>query len=156
METEIQTTYRFIQSPSYLLLIVISLNVLFWWIYIILLIIEDQFQVFGSGTILNLLNHTAVLIGIMLIQQIVYFMLIWQRYTERYTLSTDEIKHKKWIFIKKEQRYLLNNVTSTEINKSFWGNLLNYGDITLSSSMGPIVTIRRVANPEYLVSLIKK
>ena len=165
MEAWIVKSYKFTKSPSYLLLIVILVNMLFGLAYITILIVEDEFHIFGSWTILNLLNHTVLLIVMMIIQQIIYFIMIWRRYTESYTVSTNEIKHKKWIFIKDKQEYSLKNMISMDIHKSFWGNILNYWNITISyvGSTSAInkneifkVVIERVSNPEYLISLMKE
>ena len=158
IETEIQKSFKFTKSPSYLILIIILINILFWLVYILILLISDMFDTFWSGTFINLWYDTLLLVSIIIIQNIIYFIMIWRRYTENYIVSKNEIKHKKWIFVKEEEDYSLKNIVSIETKKSFWGNILNYWDVIISyTNIGQNkVTIKNISNPEYFISLIKE
>ena len=163
IETEQLKSYTFTKSPSYLVLIIISINMFFWLAYIFILIIEESFDAFGSGTFANLWYDVLLLIGLIIFQQVIHLVLIWRRYTESYIVSKNQIKHKRWIFVKEKQEYSLKNIISVKINKSFRGNILNYWDIKIVYSILPLwsedrneVTIKNVSNPEYLISLIKE
>lgn len=50
-----------------------------------------------------------------------------------YEIRDDSIIHRQGIFTLKEDVYTLRNLGSATIQQGFWGKLLNYGTITLSS-----------------------
>jgi len=89
-------------------------------------------------------------IGIIILDEIV----VRRLYT--YEIDNSGIKETFTFFSKKETFIPYNNITKIGLNKSFFGRILNYGDIEILSSSATKIVLKGIRNPENVYQKIKE
>jgi len=89
-------------------------------------------------------------IGIIILDEIV----VRRLYT--YEIDKSGIKETFTLFSKKETFIPYNNITKIGLRKSFFGRILNYGDIEILSSSTTKIVLKGIRNPENVYQKIKE
>ena len=89
-------------------------------------------------------------IGIIILDEIV----VRRLYT--YEIDNSGIKETFTFFSKKETFIPYNNITKIGLSKSFFGRILNYGDIEILSSSATKIVLKGIRNPENVYQKIKE
>lgn len=64
----------------------------------------------------------------------IYIVLQWLN--EYYEITPSTLYHRKGVFFKKEEKFLLNHVRMVEIYQSAYGRMFNFGTVSLSDFRG--------------------
>jgi len=98
----------------------------------------------------TILWYSLLAIGSIIINEIVARKL----YT--YEIDGTGIRESFILFSKKETFIPYNNIIKVDLKKSFFGRILNYGDIEILSSSATKIVLRGIKNPEDIYQRIKE
>ncbi|MGC9058899.1 MAG: PH domain-containing protein [Candidatus Aenigmatarchaeota archaeon] len=117
---------------------------------IILLLLFISFKVnLFTITPLSIFSYVLIIIAFILIDEILIKLL----YT--YEIEEDGIREIFVLFSKKETFIPYPNIMKVNLYKSFWGRLLNYGNIIIYGSGEKEIVIRGIRKPEEIYETIK-
>jgi len=94
--------------------------------------------------------YSLLAVGFILIDEIVMRKL----YT--YEIDNSGIKETFILFSKKETFIPYNNIIKIDLKKSFFGRILNYGDVEVLSSSATKIVLKGIRNPENVYRQIKE
>jgi uncharacterized membrane protein YdbT with pleckstrin-like domain len=137
---------------------VFRLSVLFNIIYTVISLVADNVETFNSTEWKGFGYDTLLLIWLVILQILIIWFFILKQFNEYYILDNKYIIHKKWIFTKTEHRYNTERIRSINVHKSFYGNLMEYGDIIIaySEANSPKVTFENISSPEQFIYFIEE
>ncbi len=124
---------------------------LIFLIFLILFLLFTNFKVsLLSITPLSIFSYALILIAIFLMDEIIMKIL--------YTYEIDEagIKETFVLFSKKETFIPYPNIMKINLYKSFFGRLLNYGNIIINASGEKEIVMKGIRKPEEIYENIRK
>ena len=101
-------------------------------------------------SISSILWYVLLIIGVIIITEIVMRKL----YT--YEIDNAGIKETFVFFSKRETFIPYNNIIKIDLRKSFFGRMLNYGDIEVLSSSATKIVLKGIRSPENVYRKIKE
>jgi len=123
-------------------------------ILLILLILSILTFLYGinplSFSVSTILWYGLLVVGFIILDEIVMRKL----YT--YEIDNSGIKEKFVLFSKRETFIPYSNLIKVDMKKSFFGRILNYGDIEVLSSSATKIVLRGIRNPENVYQKIKE
>jgi uncharacterized membrane protein YdbT with pleckstrin-like domain len=101
-------------------------------------------------SISSILWYGLLVVGFIIIDEIVMRKL----YT--YEIGDTGVKERFVLFSKKETFIPYNNIIKVDMKKSFFGRILNYGDIEILSSSATKIVLKGIRSPENVYQKIKE
>jgi len=101
-------------------------------------------------SISSILWYGLLVVGFIIIDEIVMRKL----YT--YEIDDTGVKERFVLFSKKETFIPYNNIIKVDMKKSFFGRILNYGDIEILSSSATKIVLKGIRSPENVYQKIKE
>lgn len=146
------------ESAMIIVFKVFRLSILFNIVFTAISLIADNVESFNTNEWKAFGYDTLLLIWLIVLQICIIWFLILKQFNEYYLLDNKYIIHKKWIFSKTEQRYNTERIRTINIHKSFYGRLMEYGNIVISYSeaSSPKVIFENITNPEQFVYFIEE
>jgi hypothetical protein len=100
------------------------------------LVLIEVIMLFFSLVLVNILPnltllHNITLILLTLVKEGLLLFVILQWLNEYYEITPNKLIHKRGIFFKKKEEFTFVHLMSIDLHQTFWGRLLNYGDIHL-------------------------
>ena len=74
-----------------------------------------------------------------------------------YEVTPDQVIHKRGIFFRKVERFVLRHVWYAEVEHGLWGHILNYGTITLyDQRRNKLMELYLIHNPDRYMEVLDK
>jgi uncharacterized membrane protein YdbT with pleckstrin-like domain len=125
-------------------------------ILISLILLILSILIFGYGinplkvSIGSIFWYALLAIGFIILDEIVLHKLYI------YEIDNAGIKEKFTLFSKRETFIPYHNIIKIDLKKSFFGRMLNYGDIEILSSSATKIVLKGIKNPENVYQQIKE
>ena len=119
-----------------------------------LLVQGGEFTRFAAGNLYLFLTIFGT-VGLVKILFTIYVVLKWL--FEYYEITPDNIIHKSGIFFRKKEQYDLNLVREMTVQDSFWGEIFNFGTITLYDiRLNKYLDMYLIHNPQRYANVLKQ
>ncbi len=133
-----------------ILLGIILIDVLLLFIFFFTDFVNIEYQWFFS--IYSFEEHIIILF--MLLHIVVYLYLFISWVTEYYKISHRKVVHTQGIFFKKTTTFLVENLNSISVYKSFWWRIFHYGNITFFYTEKSFI-FKNIPYPDKFVKIIE-
>ena len=125
--------------------------------YLVFFIIGNNTQIFEADRTAHFIYNIEVLVIFIIIQTIGGILLFLGWYNKCYIFNHDGITIKSGSFWKHEKKYTLKSVDTVNTEKTFLGNILEYGNILIKDSfIEEQVKLTSLSDPDNFAKMIEE
>jgi hypothetical protein len=145
------------QNPVILVFKVALLSVLFNISYLIVTLASEYIDTFAEASINNVVGYDTVFMIVLIVLQSVigvWLVLSWLR--DVYVVDQGMLVHKTGILFAREDRFHMTGLENISYTQSFWGRMLQYGDVSMMYPVQGKIVLRAVSYPERFVKTFEQ
>lgn len=144
------------RTPVILAIRILLMSLFFSFTYFLLSIASDYLTDLNKTIFLNVIGFdTVIFFSFLIIQVVSSFILIINWYKNYYILDKGSIIYNHGLFFTKQEIYMITEIKLISFNQTFWGKMLQYGNIKIQySEKKEDLILDNLEYPEQIIKTI--